>query len=204
MELHEIREKLKEMYGGENKPITDGHYDQSLAVKCINGTFVGRKTENITVFRGIPYVGKQPVGELRWKAPVDVVPNDGIYYQDEDCLYLNVFKAASKQEQSQACLNSAEREQARLEGKSDEASAKKPVMVWIHGGAFESGGTIDPMFDCINFVKENPDVVVVTIAYRLAFMGFLHLSHSCICPTCRTARITLTRRTWDSWIRSRR
>ena len=44
MELHEIREKLKEMYGGENKPITDGSYDQSLAVKCINGTFVGRKT----------------------------------------------------------------------------------------------------------------------------------------------------------------
>ena len=79
MELHEIREKLKEMYGGENKPITDGHYDESLAVKCINGTFVGRKTENITVFRGIPYVGKQPVGELRWKAPVDVVPNDGVY-----------------------------------------------------------------------------------------------------------------------------
>ena len=173
MELHEIREKLKEMYGGENKPITDGNFDQSLAVKCINGTFVGRKTENITVFRGIPYVGKQPVGELRWKAPVDVVPNDGvyeayynaksafgnpgfevgsIYYQDEDCLYLNVFQ-------------------------SDEASTKKPVMVWIHGGAFESGGTIDPMFDCINFVKENPDVVVVTIAYRLAFMGFLHLSH---------------------------
>ena len=131
MELHEIREKLKEMYGGENKPITDG----------INGTFVGRKTENITVFRGIPYVGKQPVGELRWKAPVDVIPDNGvyeayynaksaygnpgfevgsIYYQDEDCLYLNVFK-------------------------SDEASAKKSVMVWIHGGAFESGGTIDPM-----------------------------------------------------------
>ena len=173
MELHEIREKLKEMYGGENKPITDGSYDQSLAVKCINGTFVGRKTENVTVFRGIPYVGKQPVGELRWKAPVDVIPDNGvyeayynaksaygnpgfevgsIYYQDEDCLYLNVFK-------------------------SDEASAKKSVMVWIHGGAFESGGTIDPMFDCVNFIKENPDVIVVTIAYRLGVMGFLHLSH---------------------------
>ncbi len=174
MDLNEIREKLREVYGGENRQITDGNYDQSLAVKCINGTFVGRKTENITVFRGIPYVGKQPVGELRWKAPVDIVPDDGIYeayynaksaygngqletgslyYLDEDCLYLNVFK-------------------------SDEATAqKKPVMVWIHGGAFESGGTIDPMFDCINFVKENPDVVVVTIAYRLGVMGFLHLSH---------------------------
>ena len=174
MDLNEIKELLKKMYGGENRQITDGNYDQSLAVKCINGTFVGRKTENITVFRGIPYVGKQPVGELRWKAPVDIAPDNGIYeayynaksaygngqletgslyYLDEDCLYLNVFK-------------------------SDEATAqKKPVMVWIHGGAFESGGTIDPMFDCVNFMKENPDVIVVTIAYRLGVMGFLHLSH---------------------------
>ena len=174
MDAQEIRDALHGMYGGENKPITDGNYDQSLAVKCINGTFVGRKTENITVFRGIPYVGKQPVGELRWKAPVDIVPDDGVYeayynaksgygnpsfevgslyYLSEDSLYLNVFKA------------------------DDVTTDKKPVMVWIHGGAFESGGTIDPMFDCINFVKENPDVVVVTIAYRLGVMGFLHLSH---------------------------
>ena len=33
------------------------------------------------------------------------------------------------------------------------------------------------MFDCHNFVKENPDVIVVTIAYRLGVFGFLHLSH---------------------------
>ena len=173
MEQSEIRELLKQMYGGENRPITDGNYDRSLAVKCINGTFVGRKKDNITVFRGIPYVGKQPVGELRWKAPVDIVPDEGvyeayynakssignpgfevgsIYYQDEASLFLNVFK-------------------------SDEPATRKPVMVWIHGGAFESGGTIDPMFDCVNFLKENPDVIVVTIAYRLGVMGFLHLSH---------------------------
>ena len=174
MDLNEIREALKAMYGGENKPITDDNYDQSLAVKCINGTFVGRKKENVIVYRGIPYVGQQPVGELRWKAPVDIVPDDGVYeayynaksaygngqletgslyYMDEDCLYLNVFKA-------------------------DEADdVKKPVMVWIHGGAFEAGGTIDPMFDCCNFIKENPDVIVVNVAYRLGVMGFLHLSH---------------------------
>ena len=174
MELQEIREKLKRMYGGENKPIVDGNYDKSLAVRCINGTFVGRKTEDITVFRGIPYVGRQPVGDLRWKAPVDVFPDDGVYeacynaksaygngqletgslyYMDEDCLYLNVFRP------------------------DDASSRKKPVMVWIHGGAFEAGGTIDPMFDCVNLVKENPDIIVVTIAYRLGVMGFLHLSH---------------------------
>ena len=62
-----------------NKPITDGNYDQSLAVKCINGTFVGKKSENIISYKGIPFVGKQPVGDLRWKAPVDVVPDDGVY-----------------------------------------------------------------------------------------------------------------------------
>ncbi len=174
MDLNEIREALHAMYGGENKQITDGGYDPSLAVKCINGTFVGRKKENVITYRGIPYVGKQPVGDLRWKAPVDVVPDNGVYeayynaksaygnenfevgsmyYLDENCLYLNVFK-------------------------SDDASdKKKPVMVWIHGGAFEAGGTIDPMFDCFNFIKENPDVIVVTIGYRLGVMGFLHLSH---------------------------
>ena len=62
-----------------NKKIIDGNYDQSLAVKCINGTFVGKKSENVITYKGIPFVDKQPVGALRWKAPVDVTPNDGIY-----------------------------------------------------------------------------------------------------------------------------
>ena len=173
-ELLKVREQLRAMYGGENHKITDGNFDKSLAVKCVNGTFVGKKTENIITYRGIPFVGKQPVGELRWKAPVDVVPDSGVYEAyfnaksaygnaefeigsmydlSEDCLYLNVWKA------------------------DDSSAEKKPVMVWIHGGAFEAGGTVDPMFDCHNFVKENPDVIVVTIAYRLGVFGFFHLSH---------------------------
>ena len=64
---------------GENRPILDAKYDKSLAVKCINGTFVGQKQENVLSFKGIPYVGAQPVGDLRWKAPVDVMPCDGVY-----------------------------------------------------------------------------------------------------------------------------
>ena len=63
----DIRELLRSMYGGENKRITDGEYDKSLAVRCKNGTFVGRKTDNIIMYRGIPFVGQQPVGELRRK-----------------------------------------------------------------------------------------------------------------------------------------
>jgi para-nitrobenzyl esterase len=51
-----LKEELRALYG-ENKKITDGNYDRSLAVKCINGTFVGRKTNNVIAFKGIPFVG---------------------------------------------------------------------------------------------------------------------------------------------------
>ena len=173
--LNEAKEKVRVHYG-ENKKITDGNYDKSLAVKCINGTFVGKKSEdNIIAYKGIPFVGKQPVGDLRWKAPVDVVSDDGVYeayyngksprqsediseggslyVQGEDCLYLNIWKA-------------------------DEMSVgKKPVMVWIHGGGYAMGGTADPLYECRNLVKENPDVIVVSIAYRVGVFGYIHLSH---------------------------
>ena len=164
---------LKEMYGGENRQITDGNYDQALAVKCINGTFVGKKTEHTIAFKGIPFVGEQPVGKNRWKAPVPYVPNDGVYeayynaktcsqapgdiaaeyVQGEDCLCLNIWRA------------------------DDATTQKKPVMVWIHGGAYEVGGTADPNYECHNFVEENPDVIVVCVGYRLGVLGFFHLSH---------------------------
>ena len=172
--LDEAKEKVRARYG-ENKRLTDGNYDKSLAVKCVNGTFVGKRTGNIIAYKGIPFTGKPPVGALRWKAPVEYVPDDGIYeayyngksplqsediseggslyYQSEDCLYLNIWKA-------------------------DEASArKKPVMVWIHGGGYAMGGTADPLYDCHDFVQENPEVIVVSIEYRVGIFGYIHLSH---------------------------
>ncbi len=171
--LNEARAKIRAQYG-ENKKITDDNYDKSLAVKCINGTFVGKKIDNIITYKGIPFVGRQPVGELRWKAPVEFVPDDGVYeayyngkspcqvesvsdagslyVQGEDCLYLNIWKA-------------------------DDNEKKKPVMVWIHGGGYELGGTADPMYECGSLVRENPDIIAVSIAYRVGIFGFFHLSH---------------------------
>ena len=73
-----LKEELRALYG-ENKKITDGNYDHSLAVKCINGTFVGRKTGSVIAFKGIPFVGEQPVGVHRWKAPVEYTADDGVY-----------------------------------------------------------------------------------------------------------------------------
>ena len=172
--LSEAQDQLRAQYG-ENQKITDGNYDASLAVRCVNGTFVGRKTENIIAYKGIPFTGRPPVGDLRWKAPVDVIPDDGVYeayynaksahqvisetehaslfYQSEDCLYLNIWKA------------------------EEAAGEKKPVIVWIHGGGFELGGTVEPISECHNFVRENPDVIMVSITYRLGVFGFFHLSH---------------------------
>ena len=171
----EAKAQMEALYG-ENQTITDGNYDAALAVKCVNGTFVGKKTdENVIAYKGIPYVGAQPVGEYRWKAPVDVVPDDGVYEayyfgkvpcqlasvgqrgslypQGEDCLHLNIWKA------------------------DDAGEEKKAVMVWIHGGAYELGGTPEPREEGTNFVRENPDVILVSVEYRLNALGFLHLSH---------------------------
>ncbi len=172
--LRKATERMQALYG-ENKQITDGIYDQSLAVKCVNGTFVGKKEKNVIAFKGIPFVGKQPVGKYRWKAPVDCVPDDGVYEayyygkiprqvggvtqmgslypQSEECLYLNVWTSA------------------------DRIVKKKPVMVWIHGGAYEIGSTAEPREDGTNFVQENQDVILVSIEYRMNVFGFFHLSH---------------------------
>ncbi len=173
-ELNEAKKKVRAGYG-ENKKITDDSYDKSLAVKCVNGTFVGKRTENVIAYKGIPFTGKPPIGKLRWKAPEEYLPDEGIYeayyngkspcqeediseggslyYQSEDCLYLNVWKA---------------------EGEPVE---KRPVMVWIHGGGYAMGGTADPLYDCHNLAMENPDVVFVSIAYRVGIFGYIHLSH---------------------------
>ena len=171
--MNETREKLRAQYG-ENKRITDGNYDKSLAVKCVNGTFVGKKNDGVIAYKGIPFVGKQPVGELRWKAPVDVAPDDGVYeayYNGKSpCQADDMWQVASLFVKGEDCL--------RLNvWKADDGRKKKPVMVWIHGGAFEIGGTVEPREEGTNFVKENPDVILVSVEYRLGVFGFLHLSH---------------------------
>ena len=61
--LEEAKARMQALYG-ENKKITEGSYDKSLAVKCVNGTFVGMRADDVIAFRGIPFVGKQPVGDL--------------------------------------------------------------------------------------------------------------------------------------------
>ena len=170
----EDRKALIQARYGENHRIT-GDYDKDLAVKCINGTFVGTKEGDIISYKGIPFVGEQPVGKNRFKKPVPFAADDGIYEAyhfakgslqpetpddegalavlGEDSLYLNIWKNAA------------------------DKSEKKPVMVWIHGGGFTQGTTINPLYDGTNFIRDNGDVILVSITYRLGGLGFIHLSH---------------------------
>ena len=49
-------------------------------------------------------------------------------------------------------------------------------MVFIHGGDYGWGGTVDPLYDCYNFVKNHHYIILVTITYRLSILGFLDLT----------------------------
>ncbi len=166
------KERVRAAYG-VNRGI-EGEYDRSLAAACDNGVFVGRKDGDILAFRGVPFA-LPPVGERRWKRPAPTEPDAGVYEayfngkspiqteweteqasyypQGEDCLYLNVW------------TNTAD------------PSTNKTVMVFLHGGAYGWGGTADPLYDGANLVKAHPDVILVTVAYRIGLMGFVDLSY---------------------------
>jgi len=168
------RERMEALYG-ENHEITGGDYDRSLAVKCINGTFVGQRSGDVIAYRGIPYVGHQPVEEYRWKAPVECTPDDGVYeahyFGRIPCQMGNIMQIGSLYPTSEACLY------LNVWKHAEESTEKKPVIVWIHGGAFEIGSTAEPREEGTAYVQENPDIVFASIEYRLGVFGFFHLSH---------------------------
>lgn len=164
------KKRMQALYG-ENKRVT-GNYDSDCAAVCANGVFLGKRRNDVLIFKGIPFA-KPPVGPLRWKAPEPPENSNSIqeafyfgkspiqapwhtelasYYPvSEDCLYLNVWTDTNR-------------------------NIKKPVMVFIHGGAFGYGGTSDPLYDGFNFIQAHRDVILVTIAYRIGLMGFVDFS----------------------------
>lgn len=136
---------------------------------CVKGESLGA----VKVFRGIPYAAP-PVGNLRWRVPQEHPAWEGVRdatefgkscpqlpgtifrYQletDEDCLSLNIWTPKT------------------------DPNAKLPVMVWIHGGGLVQGSSSQKVSDHLTydgrFLAEKFNVVVVTINYRLAQLGFL-------------------------------
>ena len=149
--------------------------NKEAIVETNSGKIEGIYQDGLYVFKGIPY-SAPPVGERRWLppqpaeswngvrqaqtfgaiAPQNVMENIVIRElrveepQSEDCLYLNIWSP-------------------RLD------DARRPVLVWIHGGAFNMGSGSGPMSNGSKLAAHG-DVVVVTINYRLGLLGFLNLN----------------------------
>ncbi len=129
--------------------------------------------DGVRVFRGIPFAAP-PLGPLRWRTPQPVALWDGVRKADafgavcvqpkgngrlnvsvdlpdsppasEDCLYLNVWTGATR------------------------GNDRRPVMVWIFGGAYTEGAGSSPHNDGEALARKG--VVVVTFNYRLGPFGF--------------------------------
>lgn len=138
------------------------------------GDLVGVSQEGADAYLGIRFAAP-PVGALRWRAPQPVSGWSGLKPAQtfghscwqavspqgfgpwtheyvvqgdisEDCLFLNVWAPAN-------------------------AHGKLPVLVWIHGGGFNSGSGAIPIYD--GRVLAARGIVVVTINYRVGVFGFL-------------------------------
>jgi para-nitrobenzyl esterase len=126
-----------------------------------NGRVRGARDRGALVFKGIRY-GDAP----RFQAPAPQQPwrgvRDALAYgsaspqrgeepnQREDCLYLNVWTPALDR-------------------------ARRPVMVYIHGGAYATGSGSSPLYDGTALVRGH-DVVVVTLNHRLNLFGYAYLA----------------------------
>jgi para-nitrobenzyl esterase len=142
---------------------------QDPVVNAPAGPLQGKTEGALRVFKGIPYAAP-PVGVLRWRAPVALLPwtkmrsaadfgpaciqskakLGSVYDQDigsmsEDCLTLNVWAPAD--------------------------AHGAPVFVWIHGGALWGGASKEQLYDGTRLAERG--VVVVTINYRLGVLGWL-------------------------------
>lgn len=140
-------------------------------VQTIYRQVKGEKADGVTVWKGIPYAKAS-----RFQPPQKPDGWEGVYEAAH-------FGASAMQPQSEVMgfLGAAIKEEDMDEAChflniwSPAADAKKrPVMVWIHGGAFLNGAGSTPSYNGASFAASH-DVVVVTINYRLGVFGFLHL-----------------------------
>lgn len=141
----------------------------------VRGTAAG--DPRVTVFKGIPYA-EAPVGENRWRPPIPKgmwegvfdavrfgnicpqgIPQPGTFYHKE------FFSAQVLETHSEDCL------QLNVWTPAESVDENLPVLVFIHGGGFQTNYSFPPQFDGEELARKG--IVVVTINYRVGIFGFL-------------------------------
>jgi para-nitrobenzyl esterase len=146
-------------------------------VETAAGRLRGTERKGIRLFRGIPYA-RAPVGRLRFRPPEPASPWRGV----RDAL--RTGPAAPQPQPLQAFLRPILRGGAGAHAEDclflnvwtpgcDEA--RRPVLVWLHGGAFVFGSGSTVLYSGRRLARRG-DAVVVTVNYRLGALGFLHLA----------------------------
>jgi para-nitrobenzyl esterase len=142
---------------------------QAPTVAPPTGAIQGEAQGMLRIFRGIPYA-RAPVGDLRWRPPVDLPAWDGTRAATSfgpACVQprprsANLYTNPPKQ-MSEDCLT--------LNIWTPTAARGLPVFVWIHGGALTSGYSHEPIYDGARMASKG--LVVVSINYRLGILGYL-------------------------------
>jgi para-nitrobenzyl esterase len=135
-------------------------------VKVESGLVQGTVEDGLFVYRGLPYAAP-PLGDLRWRAPQPAPKWPGVRAANEfgrACIQSNPA-IANLPAPSEDCLD------LNVWTPAKSAKDRLPVMVWIHGGGFIAGATVEKLYHGEHIAKKG--VVVVTIGYRLGLLGFL-------------------------------
>ena len=144
----------------------------SHTVTVSTGMLSGVQVNGVHAFKGIPYAAP-PVGAHRWQPPQPAASWDGVRDASVDGLISwqplmpPPFGGDNLPPAGDDCLNLSV-------WTPDLTATGLPVLVWIHGGAFVSGSSIEPTYDGSSFARRG--VVCVSINYRLGAQGFLHLA----------------------------
>jgi para-nitrobenzyl esterase len=147
-----------------------------------SGKIRGRAIDGVNAFKGVPY-GASTGGRNRFMPPRKPEPWAGVRDALDWAGHAPQFPSSLKQRpelsvlpgprdtvpESEDCLT------LNLWTRGLNDGAKRPVMVWYHGGAFAFGSANMPRLDGTNLAARH-DVVVVTVNQRLNILGHLHLA----------------------------
>ncbi|WP_232525017.1 carboxylesterase/lipase family protein [Nocardioides mangrovicus] len=132
------------------------------------GRVRGSDEGEVAVFRGIPFA-RRPTGELRFQRPVPCEPWD-------DVLDTTSFGPPPPQSQQMgpAPDDDADRSWLTANVWTTDVTGRRPVLVYVYGGAYRSGHAGDPAYDGTLLATEG-EVVVVTFNHRVGAEGYAQI-----------------------------